>query len=94
MSVIPLTLIISLCLSLTFIVIFLLEYTRCRFGGDAHESLLPLADETPLSASAGHGHKAHVCTRKGEVSPRKCAACRAPNPSSVLGRHFSQFPGS
>jgi hypothetical protein len=48
MSVVPLTLTISLCLVFTFIVFFLREHSRRRFGSAESEALLPLADETPL----------------------------------------------
>jgi len=47
MSVVPLTLTISLCLVFTFIVFFLKEHSRRRFGSAESEALLPLADETP-----------------------------------------------
>ncbi len=52
MPVIPLTLTISLCLVFTFVVFFLSEHARGRTGGTAHDSLLPLADETPRLARA------------------------------------------
>jgi len=48
MSVVPLTLTISLCLVFTFIVFFLREHSRRRFGSAESDALLPLADETPL----------------------------------------------
>jgi len=48
MSVVPLTLTISLCLVFTFVVFFLREQSRRRFGSAESEALLPLADETPL----------------------------------------------
>lgn len=47
MSVVPLTLTISLCLVFTFIVFFLREHSRRRFGSAESEALLPLAEETP-----------------------------------------------
>jgi len=47
MSVVPLTLTISLCLVFTFIIFFLREHSRRRFGSAESEALLPLADETP-----------------------------------------------
>jgi len=46
MSVVPLTLTISLCLVFTFIVFFLREHSRRRFGSAESEALLPLSDET------------------------------------------------
>jgi hypothetical protein len=47
MSVVPLTLTISLCLVFTFVVFFIREHSRRRFGSAESEALLPLADETP-----------------------------------------------
>jgi hypothetical protein len=47
MSVIPLTLAISLCLVFTFIIFFLRENSRRRFGSAERDALLPLAEETP-----------------------------------------------
>lgn len=46
MSVVPLTLTISLCLVFTFVVFFVREHSRRRFGSAENEALLPLADET------------------------------------------------
>ena len=46
MPVIPLTITVSLCLVLTFVVFFLREQAN-RFGNAERESLLPLAEETP-----------------------------------------------
>jgi hypothetical protein len=46
MPVIPLTITVSLCLVLTFVVFFLREHAN-RFGNAERESLLPLAEETP-----------------------------------------------
>jgi len=53
MSVIPLTLTISLCLVFTFVVFFLREQLRRPFSSAEREALLPLAEETPRTASAG-----------------------------------------
>lgn len=49
MTVIPLTLVISLCLVFTFVIFFLREQSvsRRRFSSAESEALLPLADETP-----------------------------------------------
>ena len=52
MSVIPLTVAISLCLVLTFIVFFIRENSR-RFSDAARDSLLPLGAETPRVATPG-----------------------------------------
>ena len=56
MSVVPLTLTISLCLVFTFIVFFLREHSRRRFGSAESEALLPLADETPRIGGAENRH--------------------------------------
>lgn len=45
MSVVPLTLTISLCLVFTFVLFFLREYSRRRFGSAESEALLPLSEE-------------------------------------------------
>ena len=47
MSVVPLTLTISLCLVFTFVVFFIREHSRRRFGSAESDALLPLAEETP-----------------------------------------------
>ncbi len=52
MDVIPLTLVISLLLSLTFIALFLREFTRPRRAGAEHDSLLPLASEGSVLSAA------------------------------------------
>lgn len=68
MEVIPLTLVISLLLSLTFIALFLREFTRPRRAGAEHESLLPLAPET-ASAGAAPAASAHACGRAPAPAP-------------------------
>ncbi len=45
MSVIPLTLVISLCLTITFIIFFVREHGRRRFSSAESDALLPLAEE-------------------------------------------------
>ena len=56
MSVLPLTLAVSLCLALTFIVFFARTYSRRQFRSAEQEALLPLAEETPrLHVRHGHG---------------------------------------
>jgi len=47
MTVVPLTLTISLALVFTFVVFFLREHSRRRYGGAESDSLMPLARETP-----------------------------------------------
>ena len=90
MSVVPLTLTISLCLMFTFVLFFLREFSRRRFSGIDSESLLPLADETPLVITVTVAPRAtdqpaqavescgnhSVEEEKGTVCLGKCAACR------------------
>jgi hypothetical protein len=45
MSVVPLTVIISLCLVFSFVVFFLREHARGRLSSAERDSLLPLAEE-------------------------------------------------
>lgn len=52
MSIVPLTVIISLCLVFTFVVFFLREHARGRLSSAERDSLLPLAEETPRLAQA------------------------------------------
>ncbi|MDX2187219.1 MAG: hypothetical protein SFV32_09825 [Opitutaceae bacterium] len=52
MAVVPLTLTISLCLVFTFVVFFLREQNRRRFGSCESEALLPLNEETPRADGA------------------------------------------
>jgi hypothetical protein len=46
----PITLTISLCLAFTFVLFFLCERLNGRKGSAEHDSLLPLADESPRLA--------------------------------------------
>jgi ABC-type nickel/cobalt efflux system permease component RcnA len=84
MDVIPLTLAISLLLSLTFIALFVREFTRPRRAGAAHDSLLPLEPERPIVAPApdhGHAHD-HAHTHPDDVCASKrtdgkcCSSCQ------------------
>jgi hypothetical protein len=50
MSVVPLTIIVSLCLVFSFVVFFLREHARGRLSSAERDSLLPLAEETPRLA--------------------------------------------
>lgn len=50
MSVIPLTIFFSLFLAGLFIALFVHEQRRRRFTSAEHDSLLPLAEETPREA--------------------------------------------
>jgi hypothetical protein len=45
MEIVPLTLVISLCLTFTFIIFFAREQSRRRFSSTETESLLPLVEE-------------------------------------------------
>jgi hypothetical protein len=47
MAIVPLTLTISLCLVLTFVIFFLCEHARGRLSSAERDSLLPLAEEKP-----------------------------------------------
>jgi hypothetical protein len=78
MDVIPLTLAISLLLSLTFIALFVREFSRPRRAGGDRDSLLPLEADQPVVVGAashrshGHGH-AHS---HGRVDDDTCATKR------------------
>jgi cbb3-type cytochrome oxidase subunit 3 len=77
MSVIPLTLVISLCLVFTFVVFFALEQSRNRFHSAESQAILPLADETPrlVPARATARRDRHDCgCARGDASA--CAHCR------------------
>jgi hypothetical protein len=80
MDVIPLTLIISLLLSLTFIALFVREFTRPRRAGAEHDSLLPLAPERAVVApdpahDHPHTHPDDVCASK-RTDGKCCASCQ------------------
>ncbi|MCU0791666.1 MAG: hypothetical protein MUE42_02165 [Opitutaceae bacterium] len=90
MDIIPLTLALSLLLSLTFIVLFVREFSRPRRAGAEHDSLLPLAVEQSVAATgvrreqhgrehvAGHDHAHHhgdVCASK-RADGKCCASCQ------------------
>lgn len=90
MEVIPLTLVLSLLLSLTFIALFLREFTRPRRAGAEHDSLLPLepdfqparpatisavmAEARSSGEAAGH-HHAHEPGRAGCAKSKTGAGC-------------------
>jgi hypothetical protein len=65
-SVVPLTLTISLCLVFTFVVFFLREHSRRRFGSSESDALLPLSEETPRAAAAASGAARPPRTSRGE----------------------------
>lgn len=75
MSVIPLTLVISLCLVFTFVVFFVLEQSRNRFHSAESQAILPLAEETPrLAVASREGRRACGCNGSGAGA---CARCRS-----------------
>lgn len=56
MSVIPVTLFFSLLLASTFVVLFARDHYRRRFASAERDSLLPLADEAPVTATSVDDH--------------------------------------
>jgi len=76
MPVVPLTLTISLCLVLTFIVFFLREHARGKVSSADRDSLLPLAEETPrlAHATAPHDSASHGGGRDHR-DPAPCSGC-------------------
>ncbi len=80
MSVIPLTLAISLCLVITFVVFFLREHARSRLSSPERDSLLPFADEKPQAAGKD---EAVVISFKGREPGRQGhhdGSCRSDKP--------------
>ena len=81
MEVIPLTLALSLLLSLTFIVLFVREFSRPDRAGAEHDSLLPLESELPVAVRGDepvvHPDPAEkeACAKARPGSPC-CAACQ------------------
>jgi hypothetical protein len=80
MAVVPLTLTISLCLVFTFVIFFLREHARGRYGCAERDSLLPLAEETaravarPVAPAAQGRHVSADCgCADGKKAP--CAGC-------------------
>ena len=76
MSVIPITLFFSLLLAGSFIALFAREHRRRRFASAERDSLLPLADETPLLAAENrdHDHDDHSCGCRQGIRP-PCPGC-------------------
>ncbi len=87
MSVIPLTLVISLCLVFTFLVFFLREHARSRLSSPERDSMLPFAEEKACTAQQqtrvislrGHApgsHPRHAdhCTKE-ENPQERCHDC-------------------
>jgi hypothetical protein len=82
MDVILLTLAISLVLSLTFIALFVREFSRPRRAGADRDSLLPLEDDlatAPGVAVRGHSHS--------PVDESTCANRRAGGKCCVSCQH-------
>lgn len=91
MNVIPVTLAISLCLTLTFILFFWREQTRQTFSSAERDALLPLAEEgselgakpAPLvlelkGRAPRHAHAHGACARRrasGDSSATDHAPC-------------------
>ena len=78
MDVIPLTLAISLLLSLTFIALFVREFSRPRRAGADRDSLLPLEQEMSVASVArasDHAHEHHHHDH-GVVDENTCATKR------------------
>lgn len=65
MAVVPLTVIVSLCLVVTFLVFFLGQHARSRLSSAERDSLLPFEEEQPRFADA-----ASARTAEGEGGPR------------------------
>jgi len=61
MAAFPITLTISLCLAFTFVLFFLCERLNGRKGSAEHDSLLPLAEESPRVARV-RGESGDGCT--------------------------------
>ncbi len=68
MSVIPLTLIISLCLVFTFVVFFLREHARSRTSSPERDSMLPFNDE---KSDGGQGVVIDLKDRKPSDNPHR-----------------------
>jgi hypothetical protein len=78
MDVIPLTLALSLFLSLTFIALFVREFSRPRRAGADRDSLLPFEPEQiapAVTASEAPGHR-HEAAPHGHVDDDTCASKR------------------
>ncbi|OAM89665.1 hypothetical protein OH491_20175 [Termitidicoccus mucosus] len=70
-SVVPLTLTISLCLVFTFVVFFLREHSRRRFGSSESDALLPLSEETPSAAAASGSARPPRASSRNEEPVRR-----------------------
>jgi hypothetical protein len=68
MSVVPLTVIISLCLVFSFVIFFLREHARGRVSSAERDSLLPLAEEN--RRVAGHSSAREAAAPSARVTAR------------------------
>lgn len=77
MNVIPITLAISLCLTLTFILFFWREQMRHGYSSPERDSLLPLGEETPapVSTDARQDAPPLVLQLEGRMPRRARGAC-------------------
>ena len=75
MEVIPLTLALSLLLSLTFIALFVREFSRPRRAGAEHDSLRPLDPELRIPAQAPR----HDACENAQPAARPAATRTASN---------------
>ncbi len=80
MDVIPLTLAISLLLSLTFIALFVREFSRPGRAGADRDSLLPLEQEMSVAAASPAAASGEVVDENTCASRRSdgkcCASCQ------------------
>jgi hypothetical protein len=84
MSVVPLTLTVSLCLVLTFVLFFLREYSRSRYSSPESEALLRLADEKPRLAQRS------ACAEVDEAKEERAA----PGSHHLESKHVCHGNGS
>jgi hypothetical protein len=75
MDVIPLTLTISLLLSLTFIALFVREFSRPRRAGADRDSLLPLEQEMSIAPIAPAPVDDDTCASK-RTDGKCCSSCQ------------------
>jgi hypothetical protein len=99
MSVIPLTIFFSLLLAGLFVLLFLREQRRRHLTSPERDSLLPLADETPVTAAGtqvpadDHDHAHHAPAGHGSGDGRcGCRAGTRPPCSGCLRRRDEQEP--
>jgi hypothetical protein len=74
-SVVPLTLAVSLCLVFTFVVFFLREHSRRRFGSSESDALLPLSEERPSVATSPGPVRRMVLDLGGRLPKQRRRPC-------------------